>query len=127
MTRREFPTRIKVAIIKRATRENGETYCEACGAPTRRWQIDHINPDGLTGEPILANAQLICDGCYAVKNPQDTATIAKAKRREAARLNARPRPVAKIPARQFPQSERSARRSPKDRAAGQSEIARRFK
>lgn len=112
MTRREFPARIKVEAIKRSTRDR-VVYCEACGLPARKWQIDHINPDGLTGEPVLSNAQLICEPCFSVKNPQDTRVIAKAKRREAAHLSARTRPVAKLQSPGFARSERTANRAPK--------------
>lgn len=112
MTRREFPTRIKVVVIKRATIDN-VVYCEACKSPTRRFQIDHINPDGLTGEPVIENAQLLCDGCYAVKNPQDTSAIAKAKRREAAHLNARTRPKIELKGAPFAKTQEAIERAKK--------------
>ena len=88
MARREFSKAIKVSVIKRTTRD-GVTYCEGCGALAKRWQIDHIRPDGLLGEPTLANAQLLGECCYATKNADDTATIARAKRREAKHLGAK--------------------------------------
>lgn len=40
MARREFPRAVKVAVIKRSTRD-GAVYCEKCGALAKRWQIDH--------------------------------------------------------------------------------------
>ena len=86
--RREFSKAIKVAVIKRATRD-GVVYCEACHALAKRWQIDHVRPDGLLGEPVLANAMLICEPCWRVKNPADTTAIAKAKRREARHVGAK--------------------------------------
>ena len=102
--RREFPRAVKVAVIKRATRD-GVTYCEGCGALARRWQIDHIRPDGLLGEPTLENAQLLGECCYVPKNADDTKTIAKAKRREAKHLGIfRKRPA--IPSRGFPKAEK---------------------
>lgn len=89
--RREFPASVKVAVIKRATRD-GVTYCEKCGALAKRWQVDHINPDGLTGKPVIENAQLLGECCYAPKNAKDTRDIAQAKRREAKHMGAhRPR------------------------------------
>lgn len=88
MSRREFPTAVKVAVIKRSTRK-GATYCEGCGALAKRWQIDHIRPDGMGGEPVIANAQLLCEPCFGAKNPKDTSTVARAKRQEAANLGAR--------------------------------------
>ncbi len=85
MSRKEFPRSVKVACIKRATK-GGQVICEACGSLAKKFAIDHINADGLTGEPTLANAQLLCDPCHAEKTKTDVASIAKAKRREAARL-----------------------------------------
>lgn len=87
MTRREFPRSVKVAVIKRTT-SDGVTYCEKCGAMAKKWQIDHVRPDGLLGEPVIENAMLICQPCYTVKNAADTSEIAKAKRREAKNLGA---------------------------------------
>lgn len=87
MARREFPKAVKVAVIKRCTRDS-VIYCEACAGMAKRYQIDHVIPDALGGEPILTNAQLLCEGCYSVKNPQDTKDAAKAKRREAKHLGA---------------------------------------
>src|SRR5690348_4917042 len=85
MSRREFPRSVKTEVVKRAT-SNGVIYCESCKLPAKKWQIDHVRPDGLGGEPILKNAMLICEVCFGVKNPDDTRKIAKAKRREAKRL-----------------------------------------
>lgn len=91
MSRREFPRAVRVAVIKRATRDS-VVYCEKCGALAKRWQIDHVRPDGLLGEPALDNAMLICEPCWAVKNPADTSAIADAKRKEASHLRVRRRP-----------------------------------
>ena len=96
MARREFPQRVKVAVIRRAG-VTGMILCEQCGGFAKQFQIDHIRPDGLLGEPTIENAQLLCKPCFDVKNPVDTRTIAKAKRREAAALGAS-RAKAKIPA-----------------------------
>lgn len=126
MTRREFPRSIKVAVIRRSTR-NGLVYCEACGAQAKRWQIDHVRPDGLLGEPILANAMLICEPCWCVKNPKDTRDIAKAKRRESKHLGAMAAPATKIANRGFPKADkpnRPAKTAPAN--IGPSAIARRF-
>jgi len=86
--RREFSKAVRVSVIKRATRD-GHVFCEGCGAMAKRWQIDHIRPDGLLGEPRLENAQLLGACCYGPKNATDTADIAQAKRREAAHLGAK--------------------------------------
>lgn len=106
MPRREFPKAVKVAVIKRAT-HGLQVRCEACGTDTKGvWQIDHVRPDGLLGEPTLANAQLLCRACYAPKNAKDTKDIAQAKRREARHIGAHT-PKAIIPVR--PKAERPAK------------------
>jgi 5-methylcytosine-specific restriction protein A len=97
--RREFSKAIKVAVVKRTTRD-GVTYCEKCGAIAKRWQIDHVIADALGGEPILSNAELICEPCYSIKNPQDTKLAAKVKRQEARALGIRKEPTLKSAPRQ---------------------------
>lgn len=86
MSRREFPARVKVAAFSRA-----EGCCEACGARLSVGKVayDHINPDGLTGEPTLENCQVLCLPCHKAKTTGDVADIAKAKRREAKHLGAK--------------------------------------
>lgn len=79
---------MKVAVVKRCTRD-GVVYCESCQLPAKRFQIDHRIADGLGGEPIIENAELICDVCFGIKNPQDTTKIAKSKRIEAKHLRAK--------------------------------------
>lgn len=81
-SRREFPRSIKVAVIKRAN-HGGAIYCERCGLPAKKFQIDHIVADAIGGEPVIGNAELICDVCFGIKNPHDTRLAAKSKRREA--------------------------------------------
>lgn len=89
MTRREFPTAVRVAVIKRASDDQGRIYCEGCGALVKRFQIDHVRPDGLLGEPTLENAQLLGECCFAPKNAKDTTDIARAKRRQAKDMGAK--------------------------------------
>ena len=103
--RREFPRAVKVVIIKRAMRENGVIYCERCGLPTRKFQIDHVIADALGGQPVIENAELICDICYSVKNPKDASLAAKVKRQEAAHLSASMLKQ-KIKSRGFPQKDK---------------------
>lgn len=86
--RREFPRSVKVEVVKRATKDNA-VYCEKCGALAKRWQIDHVIADAHGGEPVLSNAELICESCYSVKNPKDTTIAAKLKRIEAKALGVR--------------------------------------
>lgn len=113
MTRREFTTAIKAAVIKRCMDKKGTIRCEQCHGVAKRFQIDHITPDGLLGEPVLANAQLICELCYTVKNAADTKAIAKAKRREAIDIGAK-RAGGKIKSGGFParQKQKNAASTP---------------
>lgn len=92
MSRKEFSKAIKVAVIKRAT-VDGKVFCEECGCLAKKWEIDHINPDGLTGEPTLENAKLLCGLCHGEKTKCDVKNIAQAKRREARHLGVRKKPT----------------------------------
>jgi 5-methylcytosine-specific restriction endonuclease McrA len=85
--RREFPTKVRVAVIKRAMRGN-VVYCELCGGIARRFQIDHVIADAHGGEPEIENAQLLCEVCFGEKNPKDTTIAAKLKRIEARHVGA---------------------------------------
>jgi hypothetical protein len=87
--RREFSRAVKVAVVRRATKD-GVTFCEGCGALAKKWQIDHIRADGLFGEPTLENARLLGFCCYGPKNAEDAGYIAEAKRREERDLGLRP-------------------------------------
>ena len=104
MTRREFPAKVRTAVIKRATR-NDVAYCENCSAMAKRFQIDHVRPDGLLGDPTIENAMLICEACYREKNPKDASAIAQAKRREAKHVGA-DRPAGNIKSAGFPKRDK---------------------
>lgn len=119
MSRREFPRAVKVAVIRRATKD-GLTYCEKCGEVVTKWQIDHVRADGLLGEPTLKNAQLLGECCYGPKNAEDTAQIALAKRREAYAFGLERPGKKKLRAR--PRKERAPYRA----AAGKPRIAREY-
>ena len=116
MTRQEFPRAVRVAVIKRATRD-GVTYCEKCGLPAKRFQIDHVIADAHGGKPVIENAELLCDVCFGVKNFQDTKVAAKIKRQTAKALRA-VRPAGKITNRGFdPTAKSASRRDREPRAA----------
>jgi 5-methylcytosine-specific restriction protein A len=85
--RREFPRAVRIDVIKRATRDS-VIYCEKCHAPAKRFQIDHVIADSHGGNPVIENAELICEVCFAVKNPIDTTIAAKLKRQEADHIRA---------------------------------------
>lgn len=94
MTRREFSKAVKVAAIKRATKD-GNVYCEECGALAKRFEVDHVRADGLLGSNLLDNARILCRICHLAKTKDDVARIAKAKRVEAKSLGVRKRPTLK--------------------------------
>jgi 5-methylcytosine-specific restriction endonuclease McrA len=94
LPRKEFSKAVKVAVIKRATKDNN-VYCEGCSVLAKKWEIDHITPDGLLGEPTLENAKLLCQICHSEKTKVDVKNIAQAKRREAKHLGVRKKPTLK--------------------------------
>src|SRR5690606_1343782 len=77
MARREFSRKIKQAALARAA-----GYCEKCRAAlkTGEGEIDHILPDILGGEPVLANAQVLCRTCHSEKTADDIRRTREADR-----------------------------------------------
>lgn len=77
MARKEFPRKVKQAAIERAAGK-----CERCNAvlKLREGEVDHILPDILGGEPVLANAQVLCRVCHADKTADDIRRTRKADR-----------------------------------------------
>jgi 5-methylcytosine-specific restriction enzyme A len=77
MARREFSRKIKAAAIARAAGK-----CEKCSAvlKPREGEVDHILEDALGGEPVLANAQVLCSPCHKEKTADRIAKIRKADR-----------------------------------------------
>ena len=89
MARKEFSRSVKVAVVKRCIRD-GEVYCEKCGQMTKgRFEIDHVIPDALLGQPTAENAMLLCRPCHVEKTKTDVTKIAKARRNEASSLGVR--------------------------------------
>jgi 5-methylcytosine-specific restriction protein A len=87
--RKEFSTKTKALAFQRA---NGR--CEECGARLTigKFHYDHDTPDGLLGEPTLANCRVLCIACHLPKTRRDVHNISKAKRREARHIGARKSP-----------------------------------
>ena len=105
MSRKEFPKSVKVAAIKRATRDM-EVYCEKCGVLTKgRFEIDHVKEDFYGGEPVLENAMVLCVSCHREKTSGSAKVMAKARRLEAKNVGAI-RPKGKIQSRGFPKKEK---------------------
>ncbi|NEU15066.1 HNH endonuclease [Methylobacterium sp. BTF04] len=88
MARKEFSKKTKRDAFMRAA-----GHCEGAGCGVKltlgKFAYDHVNPDGLTGEPTLENCMVLCDPCHKAKTRQDVADIAKAKRREDAHRSIR--------------------------------------
>ena len=65
--RREFPAKVKLAIYNRCL-IRGRAHCEKCDLPILGVpEFDHIRPDGLGGEPTLANGWALCGKCHRIK------------------------------------------------------------
>jgi hypothetical protein len=122
VSRAEFPARVKVKRLAFAefkcegeiTRDDGSKT--RCNAPLAngRVEFDHHNADGLTGKPTFENCRALCRACHKEKTKLDVAAISKAKRREAAHLNARPAPTQKIPNRGFAPSTKAIERQKRE-------------
>ena len=93
--RKEFPARVKAAALKRCMSVGGvprcegmiETLRERCGYVLTAGGTfyDHIQPDGLGGEPTLENCQVLCRTCHDAKtfgedNPRMTKADNQRKR-----------------------------------------------
>lgn len=78
--RREFPQSVRKAAFKRCCR-NGVPHCESCPVELRSGNIiyEHVDPDGLGGEPTLENCKVHCRNCADVKtHTEDNPRMAKA-------------------------------------------------
>ena len=80
--RNEFPQEVRKAAFRRCCGKDGIPKCEGCGNPLRAGGIfyEHMDPDGLGGEPTLENCQVRCGACKRAKDKTDNAIMAKADR-----------------------------------------------
>lgn len=80
--RREFPQSVRKAAFARCCKPDGIPKCENCGKQLRSGHIqyEHLQPDGLQGEPTLENCGVWCTPCSKEKDKIDNATMAKADR-----------------------------------------------
>lgn len=97
MPRKDFPRKVKTAAIKRA---NGK--CQKCGAALKSGEaeVDHILEDGFGGEPVLANAQVLCKPCHKPKTAERVRMMRKADRQRD-KSNGAIRPKQQIKSRGF--------------------------
>lgn len=79
--RTEFPQSIRKAAFRRCCR-NAVPYCEGCGIELKSGNIvyEHVQPDGLGGEPTLDNCKVFCRKiCATTKTvEEDNPRMAKA-------------------------------------------------
>lgn len=113
MPRRDFSRKVRKAAIARAA-----GHCEKCKATLklREGEVDHILPDVLGGEPVLANAQVLCRLCHAEKSGDDLRRTRKADRQGDKASGAMRRRIVDTPKMQsapMPTSPRAAGRQPK--------------
>jgi ribosomal protein L34 len=84
-SRTEFPQSVRKAAFARACMPNGIPKCEApgCGKVIRAGHLifEHLQPDGLGGEPTMANIAVYCDVCADRKTfTEDNPRMQKADR-----------------------------------------------
>lgn len=103
--RREFSRKIKAAAIARAA-----GHCERCRAVLKAGgaEVDHILEDALGGEPVLANAQVLCAPCHKEKTAERIVKIRKADRQRDKSTGAI-RPAGKLRGPAFQKPEKPAR------------------
>ncbi len=79
-SRREFPQSVRKLALARCCKPDGIPKCENCGKVIRAGHLrfEHLQPDGLGGEPTLENCGAWCDGCATKKDKIDNPRMAKA-------------------------------------------------
>ena len=105
MPRKDFPRKVKAAAFKRAA-----GHCERCKAALKpgEAEVDHILEDGLGGEPVLSNAQVLCKPCHKLKTADGIRKMRQADRRRD-KASGAIRPKQSIRGAGFPRSEREPR------------------
>lgn len=116
--RREFPQKVRRAAFARACLrcdvegvENipGVPQCENCGKEVRAggFIFEHVDPDGLGGEPTAANCKLHCNPCADVKTlTEDNPRMQKADAVLKATYGLKPARRQQIKSAGFPKGER---------------------
>lgn len=126
--RRNFDRKTKVAIIKRATRPDGQPACERCGAIGCRLEVHHRAMDAMevdkSRELTADDGELLCGPCHNPITATQRKHLAKALAREAKSLGAT-RPTGQIKSRGFAKAEKPDK-PPARTTPGMTNIARRF-
>lgn len=83
IVRTEFPKKVKAAAFRRCCDSKGVPRCETCRKELRAGHtiFEHVQPDGLSGEPTLENCKVHCRPCADVKTfKEDNPRMQKADR-----------------------------------------------
>lgn len=85
--RQEFPQKVRKAAFARCCLQGtkpGIPQCETCGAELGKRNgliYEHVQPDGLGGEPTLENCKVHCKTCADIKtHTEDNPRMVKADR-----------------------------------------------
>lgn len=105
MPRREFSARTKDQAWRRSggrceTGRVAHMPDVGCGRKLAPGDIhyDHVDPDGLTGEPAIENCAVLCRSCHLIKTTtHDVPAIARAKRRQRAHAGIKSRSSRPMP------------------------------
>ena len=121
--RTEFPQSVRKKVFARACLrcavegvENilGRPQCENCGKEVRSggFIYEHVDPDGLGGEPTLENCKLHCKPCADVKtHTEDNPRMRKADAVLKSAYDLQPARRQQIQSRGFAPTERQRRAS----------------
>lgn len=106
LARTEFPLSVKKLAFARSCKPDGMPKCEApgCGKVIRAGHLryEHLQPDGLSGEPTLENCGVWCDVCADKKTfTEDNPRMQKADRVLKHTFDMKPAPRTKIQSRGF--------------------------
>ena len=97
--RNEFPAAVKRAAFRRCCGDKGRPHCEGCGRELRSGEIiyEHVQPDGLGGEPTAENCKVFGLKCCATpKTKDDNAIMTKADAVLRAKYGLDPKPRQKL-------------------------------
>lgn len=85
--RREFPRKVRAAIVARAMNADGQIACEGCGLilGRKKWQIDHTLAEALVldkSRPLTADDGKLLgqECCHGPKTADDIRRVRKADR-----------------------------------------------
>lgn len=93
--RTEFPRRVKAEAFRRCCDANGVPHCESCGIELTAGNTvyEHVQPDGLGGEPTAENCKVFCRKACATRKTvsEDNPRMQKADRQLKANYGIRSR------------------------------------